>query len=94
MYMHNHMCCSEVRIQASCLILSPSVTLLLQVEAKLAAAAACCGSSVLSQLNHQLLGRVLAAVRAAEPFTRDDPQQRSASIQQLRPVGCVMKVQN
>jgi hypothetical protein len=68
--------------------------LLLQVEEKLMAAAASCSSSVLGQLNQQLLGRVLAAVRAADPFSRYEPQQRAVAIHQLRPVGAVMKVQN
>lgn len=67
----------------------------LQVEARLAAAAASCRSAVLGQLNQQLLGRVLAAVRVAPPQWGEEQQQRKAvAIQQLRPVGGVLKVQN
>lgn len=59
------------------------------------AAAAACGCGVLAQLNQQLLARVLAAVSAADPFSREEPQhRRDPGIQQLRPVGGVLKVQN
>jgi hypothetical protein len=68
----------------------------MQVEARLAAAAASCHSSVLGQLNQQLLVRVLTAVGVAPEWGGGDElrQRGAAVIQQLRPVGAVMKVQN
>ena len=66
-----------------------------QVEAWLAAAARCCHSGVLGQLNQQLLGRVLAAIRAADVLAASGSVRHGAPLtQQLRPVGAVMKVQN
>lgn len=75
--------------------------LLLQVEAKLAAAASCCHSGVLAQLNQQLLERLLTAVRvpaAAAPGDQtvaggSDGSER-LTIADMRAVGAVMKVQN
>jgi hypothetical protein len=94
-------CCSEAVALTCCQIVSIWLrnplccSVLPQVEAKLVAAAAACGCGVLAQLNQQLLARVLTAVSAADPFRREEPQhRRDAGIQQLRPVGGVMKVQN
>lgn len=69
------------------------------MEAKLAAVAQVSNSGVLGELNAELLAKVLAAVRAAEVLLGGSSSSSSCKAappltQQLRPVGCVMKVQN